>query len=225
MCGRYAISSPPDTLAKFLGVTGALPNFPAHYNCAPTQPLPVVRKSARGGRGFSFMQWGLVPSWSKGPDTRFSMINARAETAAIKPAYRGPFRQHRCLIPADGFYEWQKTEDGKQPHFFSLKTKEPHGFAGLWDEWMGPHGDEILSFSIITTKANALVRPIHDRMPVILSPEYYGAWLGEDEPQSPKVLEALLLPFPAEEMQCYPVSRRVNSPANDDADLVMPLAG
>jgi putative SOS response-associated peptidase YedK len=225
MCGRYAISSPPETLAQFLDITGALPNFPAHYNCAPTQPLPVVRKSSRGGREFSFMQWGLVPTWSKGPDTRFSMINARAETVASKPAYRGPFRQHRCLIPADGFYEWQKTADGKQPHFFSSNNGEPLAMAGLWDEWMGPHGDEILSFSIITTKANTLVRPIHDRMPVILSSEHFSAWLGEDEPQSQKALEALLLPFPAAAMQSFPVSRRVNSPANDDADLVMPLAG
>ena len=161
-----------------------------------------------------------MPSWSKGPDSRYSMINARAETVASKPAYRGPFRQRRCLVPANGFYEWKKTADGKQPYFIALSTGETFAFAGLWDHWSGPEGEEITSFTIIVTAANDCVRPIHDRMPVILGADDYESWLGERGAPSRTKLAIMLRPYPTELMRAYPVSRDVNSPANDSAALL-----
>lgn len=223
MCGRYAITLPPEAMAKAFGVGGALPNIPPHYNAVPGQSLPVVRRGERGGRALDLMTWGLVPSWSKGPDTRYSMINARAETATERPAYRGPFRNRRCLVPAGGFYEWRKTDGARQPWYFTLRSGELLAFAGLWDHWMGAGGEEILSFTIVVTDANDVVRPIHHRMPVILAPEHYARWLGEDDAPIREVI-ALMAPFPASTMMGHPVSRRVNSPANDDAGLLEPVS-
>jgi putative SOS response-associated peptidase YedK len=219
MCGRYAITSPLEALIKAFAVKGARPNLQPRYNAAPSQDLPVVR-AGREGREITLMHWGLVPSWSKGPDSRYSMINARAETVASKPAYRGPFRRRRCLIPANGFYEWKKTADGKQPYFIALATGEAFAFAGLWDHWTGAQGDEITSFAIIVTAANDCVRPIHDRMPVILGPDDHEAWLGERGAPSRTKLAIMLRPYPAELMRAYPVSRDVNSPANDSPELL-----
>jgi putative SOS response-associated peptidase YedK len=219
MCGRYAITSPLEALIKAFAVQGARPNLQPRYNAAPSQDLPVVR-AGPGGREITLMHWGLVPSWSKGPDSRYSMINARAETVASKPAYRGPFRRQRCLVPANGFYEWKKTADGKQPYFIALSTGEPFAFAGLWDHWTGPEGDEITSFAIIVTAANDCVRPIHERMPVILGPDDYDSWLGEQGAPSRTKLAIMLRPYPAELMRAYPVSRDVNSPANDSPELL-----
>jgi putative SOS response-associated peptidase YedK len=224
MCGRYAITSPLEAVIKAFSVKGAGFNFPARYNAAPSQDLPVIRRAEDAERELTFMHWGLVPSWSKGPDARFSMINARSETVASKPAYRGPFRNRRCLVPANGFYEWRKTADGKQPYFITMRTGEPFVFAGLWDHWTSPEGDEITSFTIMVTAANDCVRPIHDRMPVILGPDDYRSWLGEDGAPSRTKLAILLRPYPAELMETYPVSRKVNSPANDSADLLEPVA-
>ena len=209
-------------LCERLMRSGALPNLPPHYNAAPSQPLPIVRRGDGGGRELDLMTWGLVPSWSKGPDHRFSMINARAETVTAKPAYRGPFRNRRCLVPANGFFEWQKTNGARQPWYFASRSSAPFAFAGLWDHWMGPDGEEILSFTIVVTDANDIVRPVHDRMPVIVAPEDYAHWLGEDDAPTRDVI-ALMGPFPASAMTGHPVSRRVNSPANDDADLLEPV--
>ncbi|MFT5539615.1 MAG: putative SOS response-associated peptidase YedK [Alphaproteobacteria bacterium] len=215
MCGRYAITQPPSVLAKLYKAIGALPNFPARYNAAPTQPLPIVRRAHSDQRELALARWGLVPSWSKGPDPRFTMINARSETVSSKPAYRGPFRHRRCLVPASGFFEWQTIPGGKQPWYFTSASGEPLAFAGLWDQWMGPQGDEIESFTIVLTDANETVRPVHERMPVILAPDDYGKWLGEEDLPTRQV-EQLLRPFPASEMKAWPVSIRVNSAANDD---------
>ncbi|MDX1485236.1 MAG: SOS response-associated peptidase, partial [Alphaproteobacteria bacterium] len=212
MCGRYAITSPLEAIIKAFAVTGARPNLQPRYNAAPSQELPVVR-AGREGRELALMRWGLVPSWSKGPDSRYTMINARAETVASRPAYRGPFRNRRCLVPANGFYEWRAGADGKQPYFITMKTGEPFAFAGLWDRWVSPDGDEMDSFTVIVTVANDCVRPIHDRMPVILEPESYDSWLGERGAPSRTKLAIMLRPYPAEEMQAFPVSRDVNSPA------------
>jgi putative SOS response-associated peptidase YedK len=151
------------------------------------------------------------------------MINARAETVTSKPAYRGPFRYRRCLVPANGFYEWHKGAEGKQPYYITLKTNEPFAFAGLWDHWTSPDGSEMESFSIIVTAANDIVRPIHDRMPVILGRESYESWLGETGTPSRTKLAILLRPYPAELMRAYPVSRAVNSPANDGPELLEPV--
>ena len=224
MCGRYAITSPLEAVIKAFSVDGAGLNFPPRYNGAPSQNLPVVRSTQGSGRELALMRWGLVPSWSKGPDSRFSMINARSETVASKPAYRGPFRQRRCLVPANGFYEWKQTADGKQPYFITLRSDELFAFAGLWDHWQRPDGDEITSFTIMVTAANDCVRPIHDRMPVILGPEDYRSWLGEDGAPSRTKLAIMLRPYPAELTRAYPVSRKVNSPANDGPDLLEPAA-
>lgn len=222
MCGRYTISTSPDALARLFGAAGRLPNFPARYNAAPTQILPIVRRDARGGRELALARWGLVPSWSKGPDARFSMINARAETVTTKPAYRGAFRRRRCLVPASGFYEWQVGEGGKQPWYFSLVSGKPFAFAGLWEHWIGASGDELETFAIIVTEANTRVAPVHDRMPVILDPDEYARWLDEEDVPTREVL-AVLDPFPAEPMAAWPVSRRVNSPKVDEPALLAPL--
>ena len=219
MCGRYAITSPLEAIIEAFAVKGSRPNLQPRYNAAPSQDLPVVR-AGREGRELILMRWGLVPSWSKGPDSRYSMINARAETVASKPAYRGPFRQRRCLVPANGFYEWKKTAEGKQPYFIALATGEALAFAGLWDHWTGPEGEAITSFTIIITAANDCVRPIHDRMPVILGPDDHESWLGERGAPSRTKLAIMLRPYPAELMRAYPVSRDVNSPANDSPDLL-----
>lgn len=222
MCGRYAVTLPPEAMVRLFRAIGALPNFPAHYNAAPGQPLPLVRRVPGGERELTLARWGLIPSWSKGPDSRYSMINARAESVAEKPAYRGPFRHHRCLVPADGFFEWQAAKGGKQPYYFSLASGASFAFAGLWDRWTSAGGDEVDSFTIVVTDANARVAPVHDRMPVILPPDAWGTWLGEDE-ASARDLKALLRPFPAEAMRAWPVSRDVNRPANDRPDLIAPL--
>ncbi len=219
MCGRYAITSPLEAIIEAFAIKGARPNLQPRYNAAPSQDLPVIR-TGRQGRELAFMRWGLVPSWSKGPDSRYTMINARAETVASRPAYRGPFRHRRCLVPANGFYEWKQETGGKQPYFITLASGEPFAFAGLWDQWTSPEGDEILSFTIIVTEANDTIRPIHDRMPVILSPDDYEPWLGEDSSPSRTRLAIMLRPYPAERMRTYPVSRDVNSPTNDSPALL-----
>ncbi|MGE0652906.1 MAG: SOS response-associated peptidase [Alphaproteobacteria bacterium] len=223
MCGRYSVTLPPEAMAKLFRAIGALPNFPPRYNAAPGQPLPVIRRAPDGRRELTLARWGLIPSWSKGPDSRYSMINARADTVAEKPAYRGPFRHRRCLVPADGFYEWREAgKGGKQPYYFSLKSRETFAFAALWDRWVSAQGDEVDSFAIIVTDANACVAPVHDRMPVILPPDAYAVWLGEEEAAASR-LTALLGPAPAESMQAWTVSRDVNRPANDRPDLIAPF--
>jgi len=220
MCGRYSITTAPEAMRRLFGIKGALPNFPARYNVAPTQTVPVVRLDAEGDREIALLRWGLVPSWSKGVDHRYSMINARAETLATKPAYRGPFRQRRCLVPADGFYEWKAEAGGKQPFRFTLAGGDLFAFAGLWDRWEDPAGVAIESFTIIVTNPNELVAEVHDRMPVILSSSGYERWL--DPTAKPDALAAMLQPYPAEAMAAARVSRRVNSPANDDPSILGP---
>ncbi|MCG6937835.1 MAG: SOS response-associated peptidase, partial [Gammaproteobacteria bacterium] len=162
------------------------------------------------------LHWGLVPSWSKGPDKRFSMINARAETVAVKPAYRAPFRHHRCLIPADGFYEWHQ-ENGKQPYYIHRADDIPLAFAGLWDHWDDGEGDQIESCTVIVCEANKLMRPIHERMPVILNAEVFDDWLRSDDSAS---MQALLQPYTGSDIEMYPVSREVNYPKNNYARLL-----
>ena len=223
MCGRYSFTTPPEAMRRLFKVTGPLPNVPPRYNIAPTQDAPVVRQSKDGGeRELVMLRWGLVPSWSQGPDSGYSMINARAETVATKPAFRSAFRLRRCLVPADGFYEWRKVTGAKQPYRITLKDGEPFALAGLWEHWTGPDGYVVQSFTIVVTEANELLRPIHDRMPVILHPADYPLWLGE-EPESGVGVGSLLKPFSAEAMVAYPVSKRVSNPRNDDPECIEPL--
>jgi len=217
MCGRYARSSGPEKLAKEFKVA-EVPRVEASYNIAPTQEVLAVRESP-DGREMTFFRWGLVPSWAKDTSMGARLINARSETVAEKPAFREAFKQRRCIIPADGFYEWQRTEGGKQPFFFRMKDDLPFGFAGLWERWEGEGGEVINSCTILTTEANDVLRPVHDRMPVILHPECYELWLGADARELELVKE-VLRPYPAEEMIGYAVRSSVNSPRNQGAELV-----
>ena len=233
MCGRYALYTPIEAVARLFGAEEIHARDVApRYNIAPTQEVPVVRVSpypAAGAeeareappRELALARWGLVPFWAKDPSVGNRMINARGETVAGKPAFRAAFRKRRCLVPADGFFEWQKTADGKQPWYIRDAGGEPMALAGLWELWDPPDGGEPLaSCAIITTGANDFMRPLHDRMPVILDAAGRAAWLDPDA--APARLEALLAPAPEGILEAWPVSRRVNSPFNEDPSLVEP---
>lgn len=223
MCGRYVLSTPGEVLAELFELPAA-PELAARYNIAPTQTVPIVRAGASGGRELAFVSWGLVPFWAKERAIGNRLINARAESASEKPSFRDPLKRHRCLIPADGFYEWRKLEGGKQPYLLRLRGGAPFGFAGLWSRWQDPaSGEPFESCAILTTRPNALAAEVHDRMPVILPRAAHGTWL-DPALTDPTRLASLMTPYPAEEMESYPVGRRVNSPANDDPSLVQPLA-
>jgi putative SOS response-associated peptidase YedK len=185
--------------------------------------VAAVRAAPAGtGRELALLRWGLIPSWSKDPSIGNRLINARAETAREKPSFRNAFRRHRCLIPANGFYEWQRQERGKQPYFVRMRDERLFAFAGLWDRWEGPDECVIETCAILTTSANAVLAPIHDRMPVILPPTEYARWLDPALPDTDS-LAPLLAPFPPEKMLAFPVSPRVNSPAIDDERCTAPL--
>lgn len=222
MCGRYTLSAPVGALAEEFGLTGPLPELQPSYNVAPTQEVPAVVAGGDGGRKLEMLKWGLIPSWADDPGIGARMINARSETVAEKPSFRRAFKERRCLIPADGFYEWQRTSDGKQPYYLRTKSGRPFAFAGLWESWDGD-GSEIRSCTILTTDANDLVGEVHHRMPVILPPEDYELWLDPDV-RKPGELLPLLAPYPANDMETYQVSRRVNSPSNNDPDCVERVA-
>lgn len=220
MCGRLVIYSSTDYYAGIFGVEASFELNP-RYNIPPTFDIPVCRVNQQGDREFVLMRWGLVPGWSKGPDNRFSMFNARAETVHEKPAYRSAFKKRRCLIPADGFYEWTQS-NGKQPYFIHRSDNLPLVFAGLWEHWQSKDGNAIESCTIIVTKANSLMQPIHDRMPVILKSEQFNTWLDPRQ-QAVDELSDMLQPYASAELESYPVSRAVNSPKNDSADLIKQL--
>lgn len=217
MCGRYTLASSPEDLERAFGVAGWF-DIPKRYNIAPSQAVPVVRRGEHG-RELAMLKWGLLPRWVKEPKTQYSTINARAETVDTKAAFRWVFQHHRCLVPADGFYEWKQVEGRKQPYYIQLKSREPFAMAGLWERWRGPDDQVIESFTVIVTDANDLVRPLHDRMPVILPASAYSSWL--DPATKPEIAKSLLVPYPEQEMVIRPVSHRVNSPKFDDAELVM----
>jgi putative SOS response-associated peptidase YedK len=208
MCGRFAQKSPAKKIAKQFKVE-EVPPLAERYNVAPTQMILGIREEGVT-REATFFKWGLVPRWAKDPGIGNKLINARSETVEEKPSFREAFRRRRCIIPADGFYEWKREGGRKQPFFFKLKDERPFGFAGLWDRWEGEDGKVINSCTILTTEANDVLRPIHDRMPVILHPEDYGRWLGGEERER-ALLRELLCPYPEKEMTGYPVSQAVNS--------------
>jgi putative SOS response-associated peptidase YedK len=223
MCGRFALFSSPSMLARRFG-TETTPGMEARYNIAPSQAIPIVRKEG-DERRFAMAHWGLIPFWAKDAKIGYSMINARAETVAEKPAFRTAFKQRRCLIPADGFYEWQALPGAKtkQPWFVSLRNREPMAFAGLWEIWKSPEGRNLESCTIIVTAANDLTQPIHERMPVILAPEDWDTWLAPHQ-TNPKILKNLLQPYPGEEMTAWRVSMSVNNPKNDSEECTEPVA-
>lgn len=201
----------------------APPDVAPRYNIAPTSQIPACRTGSGGGRELVSMRWGLLPAWSKTATTRYRMINARAESLAEKPAFRSVFRRRRCLLPADGFFEWQARAGGKQPWFITMEDGAPFAFAGLWDRWEGPEGECVESCAIVTTAANETMAPIHDRMPVILDAGDFPLWL---DPQStaPDTVSSLLTPYAGpRSLLAYPVSSRVNSPRNDDPRCLEPL--
>jgi putative SOS response-associated peptidase YedK len=217
MCGRYTVRS-IQPVAELFGIS-LPPEFQPRYNVAPTQDVLVVRSASKeqttAARRGDLLRWGLVPSWADDPSVGNRMINARAETAATRPAFRDAMKRRRCLVPADGFYEWQVREDSKrkQPHLIRMKDDRPFGFAGLWDTWR--RGDEPLeTFTILTTSPNELVANIHNRMPVIVAPEEFERWL--DPNVDATGVADLLKPYPADQMRAGPVGLGVNNPKNDD---------
>ena len=225
MCGRFTLRASPDALATLFD----LPETPVvvpRYNIAPTQPVAVVRFNRdMAEREWALTAWGLVPSWSKDPTIGSRMINARAETAAEKPSFRAAFRRRRCLIPADGFYEWQKRGSRKQPYFITMQDDAPFAFAGLWEYWEGADGSALETCTILTTEPNELMAPLHNRMPVILDPADYELWLGtaEDDRKGLSLLQHLLRPFPPESMRAMPVSTYVNAPRNEGPECIEPV--
>jgi putative SOS response-associated peptidase YedK len=226
MCGRFIISKFPADVARWFGTTGPLPNSRPRYNAAPTQDIAVVRFNPETKeRTLDTLRWGLVPYWAKDVKIGYTTINAKAETVAEKPAFREAFKSRRCLIPADGFYEWQKLDaKTKQPYAIVMKDRSLFGFAGLWERWKDKASGEVVrSFTFITTTPNEVCAPIHDRMPVIVDPANYGKWLGE-EPTDPVRLLSLLKPFPAEQMEAYPVSTAVGNAKNDEPGLLVRVA-
>jgi putative SOS response-associated peptidase YedK len=222
MCGRFQASSSPAELARWFKTTGAVPNVRQRYNAAPTQDLPVVLRDPESAeRRLEALRWGLIPFWAKDAKIAYSTINAMAETVAIKPAFRDALKSRRCLVPADGFYEWHKIDaKTKQPYRFVMADGSPMAFAGLWERWRDPaNGETVRSFTIVTTAPNALCAPIHNRMPVILDPADFPAWLGETT-ATPGELQALLRPYPAERMEAHMIGPRIGNVKNDDAALI-----
>jgi putative SOS response-associated peptidase YedK len=220
MCGRFTQSSTSERYARLFGLDDELRgDLAPRFNVAPTQSVLACRIEENSRRDLAVLRWGLVPFWSHGPDSRYSMINARAETVHQKPAYRDAFRHRRCLIPADGFCEWT-PQNGKQPYFIHRQNGEPMAFAGLWEHWKSEDTGEVIeSCAIIVTDANELTRPIHDRMPVILVPGDFARWL-ETPPQEAPSLLPLLRSAPSDDLEAYPVSTAVNSPRHEGRGLI-----
>jgi putative SOS response-associated peptidase YedK len=215
MCGRYRIARKKEILAEYFDA-GHDVDWAPRYNVAPSQDVPVIRQDAtKPVRSVSLMRWGLIPWWARDAKAGFKMINARAESVAEKPAFREPLQSRRCLVPADGFFEWAKEGNTKSPYCFARADDSVFAFAGLWDRWKTPDGELVHSCSIITTTANPLVRGIHDRMPVILERDNYDLWLDPGFAKTESVIE-LLKPCPPELMRSWRVSTRVNSVVNDD---------
>jgi putative SOS response-associated peptidase YedK len=218
MCGRYTLRVPGDDLVKAFDLA-EVPELPFRYNIAPTQAVPVVRLDG-ADRRLSLVRWGLVPRWAKDTSRAAGLINARSETVEEKPTFRDAFRKRRCLIPADGFYEWKATAKGKQPFYFQQADGQPFAFAGLWERWHPPEGEPLETCTILTTTANELVAPLHERMPVIVQPSNYADWLDPACPADR--LHPWLRPFPADDMTAVPVSTRVNNARNEGPECITP---
>jgi putative SOS response-associated peptidase YedK len=223
MCGRYRLSRRRQIIEEYFDSGPCEDEWSPRYNIAPTQPVPIIRQHPKEPvRKLSLCRWGLIPSWAADPSRAARMVNARAESAAAKPAFRDAFKFRRCLIPADGFYEWQRTGKIKQPYCFEVNEGELFAFAGLWERWKDPHGSWVKTCAILTTTPNAVTATVHDRMPVILGPDSYDLWL---DPGMTDVAAAseLLKPYDARRMQRYAVSTRVNQVANDDKSCAAPV--
>jgi len=223
MCGRYRLSRRKQIIEEYFDCNPWDDDWSPRYNIAPTQPVPVIRQHPKQPvHQISMMRWGLIPNWARDPSIATGTINAKSETAATKPAFRDPLRLRRCLIPADGFYEWKRTGTSKQPYCFEGKDGELFAFAGLWDGWKDSNGKWVKTCSILTTTPNAVTSPVHDRMPVILDPGSYDLWLDPGM-QNVAAISELLKPYDARVMRCYAVSSRLNHVTNDDAECSRPV--
>ncbi|MBS1185829.1 MAG: hypothetical protein H6R09_1430 [Proteobacteria bacterium] len=214
MCGRYALTSSPAVIAERFHLLWT-PELAPHYNIAPGQAIPVVRETGQG-RELAFLRWGLIPSWAKEASIGMRLINARGETLADKPAFRSAYRQRRCLIPADAFYEWKAIAGRKQPYCIRLRDEGPFGMAGLWEHWKAPDGQTVESCTIVTVDANALIAQLHDRMPLIVAPEDYDAWLTAESKELPHAVAA-------GDMRYHPVSPLVSNARNDVPACLEPI--
>ena len=221
MCGRFVITSPPEALRLIFGYAEH-PNFPPRHNIAPTQPVPVVIV-AHGGRHFELMRWGLIPSWVKDPRKFSLLINARSETLVAKPAFKNAIRRRRCLIPADGYYEWQAAGSRKRPFFITRRDRQPLGLAGLAETWIGPNGEEVDTVAIVTTAASRELSVLHPRVPVAIDPEDFERWLDCREDSAEPVMP-LLVPPSEGALAWHEVTTRVNHVDNDDAQLILPIS-
>ena len=217
MCGRYTQTKSGEAIARTFNLSKT-PDPQPRYNIAPTQPVAAIAQT-EDERAYRIFQWGLVPSWSKDPSIGSRMINARSETAAEKPSFRAAFKRRRCLIVADGFYEWQKTGGKKQPYYVQVEDQEIFGFAGLWETWQSGDGSHLESCTILTTEPNGLMETIHNRMPVIVHPEDFDLWL-DPSLQDGRHVQHLLRPYEDEAMAAYAVSTTVNNPRNESAACV-----
>ena len=220
MCGRFTLSQPNNAIASAFNIAQVPPLEP-RYSIAPTQLIPSILSAPGGEKQLQMLRWGLIPSWAKDAKISAKLINARAETVSEKPSFKAAFKRRRCLIVADGFYEWQRQEKKKQPYYFRLQNAQLFAFAGLWEQWKSPDEDIINSCTILTTEANDLLRPIHDRMPVILESKNYELWL-DSEAQQPQ-LQQLLRPYQADLMTSCTVSTKVNNPKNNTPECINSL--
>jgi putative SOS response-associated peptidase YedK len=217
MCGRYAITSAPEAIRALFRYLEE-PDFPPRYNVAPTQPVPIVRIDT-GARHFALVRWGLIPSWVKDPRNFTLLINARGETINAKPTFRDAMQRRRCLFPADGFYEWRADGARTRPYFIRPRSGGPIAFAGLWETWSGPNGEEVETACIVTTTANRVLAPIHDRMPVVIAPDAFDLWLDSARVNA-ATAAALIMPAPDNLFEAYEISAAVNRTANDSAALI-----
>lgn len=221
VCGRFALAVPNKTIIEHYGLRDLPEAWPGpRYNIAPGQSVLAVAVGRTRERSVAMLKWGLIPHWAKDEKIGYKMINARSETVWDKPAFRRAVKSQRCLIPVSGFFEWDKTNESKQPYYLFHGNRELFSLAGLWEIWKKTESDRVIhTCTVLTTTANSLIQPIHDRMPVIIEPEDYDLWL-ESPPEDRKRLESLCSPLPADTMQMHRVSRRVNKPVNDDSDIL-----
>lgn len=220
MCSRYSLTSPAEAVRAYFRVSGG-EDFPPRYNIAPTQPVPIVRTSAAGDRELVLVRWGLIPSWVKEPREFSTLINARSESVLEKPAFRSAMRYRRCLIPADGFYEWSGAKGDKRPHLIRPKAGGPMAIAGLWEHWQGVEGSELETMAILTTSANRVAAAIHDRMPVILAPETFDSWL-DCRAMPAEAAAQLLLPASDDLLETIEVSKALNNSRNEGPQVQAP---
>lgn len=217
MCGRFALKTPTSQLANHFKLDEAIEIAP-RYNIAPGTDIPTIRHSPEGKRVMHLLRWGLVPHWAKDPSIGNKLSNARGETVAEKPSFRDAFKRRRCLVPADGFYEWKAEGKLKQPYYFSMKDGEPFALGGVWESWRTPDGEILRTCCLITTGPNEIMLPVHDRMPVIVAPDSYEQWLTGESADA----QALVKPYSVEDMQAWAVSKRVSRSGEEGADLVKP---